>query len=164
MSESLFDFERDIAPERNNFGFTRTESAFLNAKADQQIMPQLDLMVKLRGQLQKERASDLAYETSVFEFKQRKKTLREQSDSDIRAEELLKPIQDIVENDQLNEFEIVEQLNILQLQNPEVFANSKVAQQSAAAANRFLASKMKQRDEKLVKERKEEEEQKKRLE
>ena len=102
---SDFNFERDIAPERNNFGFTGTESAYANAKADQQIMPQLDLMVKLRGQLRQERAADFAYETSVLEFKQRKKTLRNEREADQRAEDLLGQIQMTVEDDQLNPFE-----------------------------------------------------------
>ena len=151
MADPLLDFDRDIAPVRNDFGFTRSESAFLNAKADQQIMPQLDLMVKLRGQIQKERASELAYETSLFEFKQRKKDIRDQRDADIRAEELLRPIQNIMENDELSPFEQSEQIGLIQLNNPDAFANSKIAQQSLLAANRFLSSKMQQRNEEMAK-------------
>lgn len=147
MSE--FNFERDIAPERNTFGFTGTESAFANAKADQQIMPQLDLMIKLRGQLRQERAADFAYETSVFEFKQRKKTLRDEREADQRADELLDQIQMTVENDQLNPFERQEQLSLIQLQNADTFANSKVAQQSILAAGSYIGSQMQQRNEKL---------------
>ena len=146
---SGFNFERDIAPERNNFGFTGTESAYANAKADQQIMPQLDLMVKLRGQLRQERAADFAYETSVFEFKQRKKTLRNEREADQRAEDLLGQIQMTVEDDQLNPFERQERLSLIQLQNADTFANSKVAQQSLIAASRFMGSQMQQRNEKL---------------
>jgi len=151
MADPLLDFDRDIAPVRNDFGFTSSESAFLNAKADQQIMPQLDLMVKLRGQIQKERASELAYETSLFEFRQRKKDIRDQRDADIRAEELLKPIQNIMENDELSPFEQSEQIGLIQLNNPDAFANSKIAQQSLLAANRFLTSKMQQRNEEMAK-------------
>jgi len=147
MSE--FNFERDIAPERNTFGFTGTESAFANAKADQQIMPQLDLMIKLRGQLRQERAADLAYETSIFEFKQRKRTLRDEREADQRADELLGQIQMTMEDDQLNPFERQEQLSLIQLQNADTFANSKVAQQSLLAAGRFIGSQMQQRNEKL---------------
>tara|TARA_R110000851_G_scaffold68214_3_gene153540 strand:- start:15563 stop:16618 length:1056 start_codon:yes stop_codon:yes gene_type:complete len=147
MSE--FNFERDIAPERNTFGFTGTESAFANAKADQQIMPQLDLMIKLRGQLRQERAADLAYETSIFDFKQRKRMLRDEREADQRAEDLLGQIQMTVEDDQLNPFERQEQLSLIQLQNADTFANSKVAQQSLLAAGRFMGSQMQQRNEKL---------------
>jgi hypothetical protein len=147
MSE--FNFERDIAPERNTFGFTGTESAFANAKADQQIMPQLDLMIKLRGQLRQERAADLAYETSIFDFKQRKRMLRDEREADQRAEDLLGQIQMTVEDDQLNPFERQEQLSLIQLQNADTFANSKVAQQSLLAAGRYLGSQMQQRNEKL---------------
>jgi len=147
MSE--FNFERDIAPERNTFGFTGTESAFANAKADQQIMPQLDLMIKLRGQLRQERAADLAYETSIFEFKQRKRTLRDEREADQRADDLLGQIQMTMEDDQLNPFERQEQLSLIQLQNADTFANSKVAQQSLLAAGRFIGSQMQQRNEKL---------------
>tara|TARA_R100000654_G_scaffold6209_4_gene16483 strand:+ start:78 stop:1151 length:1074 start_codon:yes stop_codon:yes gene_type:complete len=147
MSE--FNFERDIAPERNTFGFTGTEAAFANAKADQQIMPQLDLMIKLRGQLRQERAADLAYETSIFEFKQRKRTLRDQREADQRAEDLLGQIQMTMEDDQLNPFERQEQLSLIELQNADTFANSKVAQQSLLAAGRFIGSQMQKRREKL---------------
>lgn len=158
MSE--FNFERDIAPERNTFGFTGTESAFANAKADQQIMPQLDLMIKLRGQLRQERAADLAYETSIFEFKQRKKTLRDEREADQRADDLLGQIQMTVEDDQLNPFERQEQLSLIQLQNADTFANSKVAQQSLLAAGRFIGSQMQQRNEKLSRRLKRKDEQK----
>jgi hypothetical protein len=151
MADPLLDFNRDIAPVRNNFGFTSSESAFLTSKADQEIMPQLDLMVKLRGQIQKERASELAYETSLFEFKQRKKDIRDQREADIKAEELLKPIEDIMKNDELSPFEQSEQIGIIQLNNPDAFANSKIAQQSLLAANRFLTSKMQQRNEDMAK-------------
>jgi len=151
MPDSLFNFERDIAPERNNYGFsgTGTESAFANAKADQQILPQLDLMVKLNGHLQREKAADLAYETSVFEFKQRKKSFRDERDADLRADELLGQIQSTVEDENLSPFERQEKISLLQLQNSETFANSRVAQQSLLAANKFLGSQMQQRNEKL---------------
>jgi|14BtaG_2_1085337.scaffolds.fasta_scaffold06935_3 hypothetical protein len=147
MSE--FNFERDIAPERNTFGFTARESAFANAKADQQIMPQLDLMIKLRGQLRQERAADLAYEASIFDFKQRKRMLRDEREADQRAEDLLGQIQMTMEDDQLNPFERQEQLSLIQLQNADTFANSKVAQQSLLAAGSFIGSQMQQRNEKL---------------
>ena len=165
MADPLLDFNRDIAPVRNNFGFTSSESAFLTSKADQEIMPQLDLMVKLRGQIQKERASELAYETSLFEFKQRKKDIRDQREADIKAEELLKPIEDIMKNDELSPFEQSEQIGIIQLNNPDAFANSKIAQQSLLAANRFLTSKMQQRNEDMAKKlrRRERREKKERL-
>ena len=149
MPDSPLNFDRDIAPERNNFGFNQTESSFANAKADQQIMPQLDLMVKLRGQLQREKAADLAYDTSVFEFKQRKKSLRDERAADQKAEDLLSKIQSTVEDEDLSPFEQREKISLLQLQNSDTFANSRVAQQSLLAANSFLQSQMQQRNEKL---------------
>jgi len=147
MADPLFDFDRDIAPERNSFGLTAPETTFLNAKADQQMMPQLDLMMKLRGSLQRERAADLAYETSVFEFKQRKKTLRDQREGDERADELLQDISETLEDAETNPFEKQEALARMQLQNPRAFANSKVAQQSMLAASNFIGSQLQKRGE-----------------
>lgn len=147
MADPLLDFDRDIAPERNSFGLTAPETTFLNAKADQQMMPQLDLMMKLRGSIQRERAADLAYETSVFEFKQRKKDLRDQREGDQRAEELLQGISETLEDAETNPFEKQEALARMQLQNPRAFANSKVAQQSMLAASNFIGSQMQKRGE-----------------
>jgi|TARA_R100000482_G_scaffold3151_3_gene1202 hypothetical protein len=154
MADPLLDFNRDIAPVRDNYGLTAPETAFLNAKADQQVLPQLDLMVKLRGQIQKEKAADLAYETSVFEFKQRKKGIREKRDFDERAEELTQNFTDIMNNPDLDPNEKMVQLSQFQLNNSSVIANSDVARSSVSAALQSISAQMQKRNEEKAKKEK----------
>lgn len=135
-----FDYNRDIAPEKNTFQFTESESTFLNRKADQEMMPQLDLMMKLRGQIQKERAADFAFKTGMFEFRQRKKGIRQQKEYDEQAENLLAPLGAVVDNPTLSPNEKIQQIGAIQLQNSRTFANSPIAQASADAALRTLSA------------------------
>ena len=146
-----FDYNRDIAPEKNTFQFTESESTFLNRKADQEMMPQLDLMMKLRGQIQKERAADFAFETGMFEFKQRKKGIRQQKEYDEQAENLLAPLGAIVDNPELSPLEKIQEIGAIQLQNSRTFASSPIAQASADAALRTLSAQVQEQNKKDAK-------------
>ena len=158
-----FDYNRDIAPEKNTFDFlplssridgmefTESESTFLNRKADQEMMPQLDLMMKLRGQIQKERAADLAFETGMFEFRQRKKGIRQQKEYDEQAENLLAPLGRVVEDPDLSPTQKIQQIGEIQLKNSRTFANSPIAQASADAALRSLSAQIQEQNKKDAK-------------
>lgn len=92
-------FERDIKPLRDTYGLNRRESNYITSLEDRDMQPHLRTMLQLRSQLVQERNSDLAYQTGLFEFEEKKKKAREEIDYAERTAQATKDIGEIVDND-----------------------------------------------------------------
>jgi len=92
-------FEQDIKPLRDTYGLNRRESSYITSLEDRDMQPHLQTMLRLRSQLVQERNADLAYQTGLFEFEEKKKKAREEVDYADRTTQATKDISDIVEDD-----------------------------------------------------------------
>ena len=66
-------FEQDIKPLRDTYGLNRRESSYITSLEDRDMQPHLQTMLRLRSQLVQERNADLAYQTGLFEFEEKRK-------------------------------------------------------------------------------------------
>lgn len=98
-------FEKDIKPLRNTYGLSRRESNYITSLEDRDMQPQLQTMMRLRSQLIQERNSDLAYQTSLFEFEEKKRKAKEEIDYADRTDQVTKDISRIVDDDSKDVFQ-----------------------------------------------------------
>lgn len=117
-------FEKDIRPLRNTYGLSRRESNYITALEDRDMQPQLQTMMRLRSQLIQERNSDLAYQTSLFEFEEKKRKAKEEIDYAERTTQVTNDISSIVEDDSKDVFQKQADLAKFAADNAVLFSKS----------------------------------------
>lgn len=120
-------FEKDIKPLRNTYGLSRRESNYITSLEDRDMQPQLQTMMRLRSQLIQERNSDLAYQTSLFEFEEKKRKAKEEIDYADRTDQVTKDISRIVEDDSKDVFQKQADLAKFSADNAVLFSKSQAA-------------------------------------
>lgn len=120
-------FEKDIKPLRNTYGLSRRESNYITALEDRDMQPQLQTMMRLRSQLIQERNSDLAYQTSLFEFEEKKRKAKEEIDYADRTAQVTQDISRIVEDDSKDVFQKQADLAKFAADNAVLFSKSSSA-------------------------------------
>ena len=120
-------FEKDIRPLRNTYGLSRRESNYITALEDRDMQPQLQTMMRLRSQLIQERNSDLAYQTSLFEFEEKKRKAKEEIDYADRTAQVTQDISRIVEDDSKDVFQKQADLAKFAADNAVLFSKSQSA-------------------------------------
>lgn len=139
-------FERDIAPLRNNFNLTREETSFIGALEDQRMAPQLQMQMKLRSQLLQERNADLAYQSSLFEFEERKRKAQEQIDFADKAEVVTRDLNNIVNDNTKSVFEKQQAVATYGIQNAQLISKIPSAGIMLRSAESSLKSQAAQTD------------------
>jgi len=153
MAEPSLNFSTDIAPIRNTFGLTSRESSYTNRVADEAMAPQLDMMLKLRNQLTKERNSDLAYQSSLFDLQQRKKAAEDRIEFAQKSEQLTEPLLQIMDQEDADPFDQMQALQRFGIQNNKVLQRSPEAKQLFDSATKGLQAKLNQDNQEYAKKR-----------
>jgi len=150
MAEPSLNFSTDIAPIRNSFGLTSSEASFTNRVADEAMAPQLDMMLKLRSQLTRERNADLAYETGLFDLQQKKKEEEDKIEFAQKSERLMQPLEEIMNDPFEDPYEQMQELQRLAMENNQILQKSPQAKQLFDSATKSLQAKLNQQNQKYA--------------
>lgn len=138
-------FEQDIKPLRDTYGLNRRESSYITSLEDRDMQPHLQTMLRLRSQLVQERNADLAYQTGLFEFEEKKKKAREEVDYADRTTQATKDISDIVEDDTKDPNQKLAEMARFTAANAALFSKSPTARLILSSADSAIKSQAAQR-------------------
>lgn len=139
-------FNRDIKPLRNTYGLTSRESGFITAYENQELQPQLEEMMKLRSQLLRERNSELAYQSSLLEFEEKKRKAQEEIDFGERTEELTKSLNNIIDDPNKNNFQKQRDIAAFGMKNAKILSKHPAANIIFKSATDSLKSRQAESD------------------
>ena len=138
-------FEQDIKPLRDTYGLNRRESSYITSLEDRDMQPHLQTMLRLRSQLVQERNADLAYQTGLFEFEEKKKKAREEVDYADRTTQATKDISDIVEDDTKDPNQKLAEMARFTAANAALFSKSPTARLILSSGESAIKSQAAQR-------------------
>ena len=138
-------FEQDIKPLRDTYGLNRRESSYITSLEDRDMQPHLQTMLRLRSQLVQERNADLAYQTGLFEFEEKKKKAREEVDYADRTTQATKDISDIVEDDTKDPHQKLAEMARFTAANAALFSKSPTARLILSSGESAIKSQAAQR-------------------
>lgn len=139
-------FNRDIKPLRNTYGLTSRESSYITAYENQELQPQLEVMMKLRSQLMRERNSELAYQSSLFELEEKKRKSQEEINFGERTEEITKSLNNIIDDPTKNNFQKQREIASFGMKNANILSKFPAASIIFKSAEASLKSRQAESD------------------
>ena len=139
-------FDRDIAPSRNRFGLSgmnSRQSSYVEAKANQQIDPEMDRMFALNNQFQKDRASDLAFERGQMQIESEKLRIKKELDSNMAMSRVFGDYDAVLQNKNLTADQQLTEMGRLNMLNAETLSGSSYGAAFIQGAQQTLQGKLK---------------------
>jgi hypothetical protein len=147
-------FDRDIAPSRNRFGLSgmnSRQSSYVEAKANQQIDPEMERMFALNNQFQKDRASDLAFERGQMQIESEKLRIKKELDSNMAMNRVFGDYDSVLQNKNLTADQQLTEMGRLNMLNAETLSGSSYGAAFIQGAQQTLQGKLKrQADEDIL--------------
>ena len=139
-------FDRDIAPSRNRFGLSgmnSRQSSYVEAKANQQIDPEMERMFALNNQFQKDRASDLAFERGQMQIESEKLRIKKELDSNMAMNRVFGDYDSVLQNKNLTADQQLTEMGRLNMLNAETLSGSSYGAAFIQGAQQTLQGKLK---------------------
>jgi hypothetical protein len=147
-------FDRDIAPSRKRFGLSgmnSRQSSYVEAKANQQIDPEMERMFALNNQFQKDRASDLAFERGQMQIESEKLRIKKELDSNMAMNRVFGDYDSVLQNKNLTADQQLTEMGRLNMLNAETLSGSSYGAAFIQGAQQTLQGKLKrQADEDIL--------------
>lgn len=143
-------FDRDIAPSRNRFGLSgmnSRQSSYVEAKANQQIDPEMERMFALNNQFQKDRASDLAFERGQMQIESEKLRIKKELDSNMAMNRVFGDYDSVLQNKNLTADQQLTEMGRLNMLNAETLSGSSYGAAFIQGAQQTLQGKLKRQAE-----------------
>lgn len=144
-------YSRDIAPLKNQYGLSQEEATHVGQMYDRDVVPQLNVMMKLQDSLSRQKTAQLNFERSSFLFEQEKKKAQREAEYIGRANEVTQVFDNIV-NQSADPFEATKAMNSWAMNNSRQLAEDSTTKAMYNAALSRINTMRLAEDDKLKKE------------